>query len=118
MMGVGKIESLPGIGDAAPARVKVDLVQPTGGFAGDQFDPKQIELVDWGHLTLEFNHDSGRVIWSSKLDEYGNGEYEIERLARPMLADCESTAKEIFNTTKMSVIRVLWIYVTNSILNP
>src|SRR5690625_2557138 len=89
MMGVGKIKSLPGIGDAAPARVDVDLVQPTGGTAGDDFDPQQIELADWGHLTLEFNHDSGRAVWSSTIPEYGHGEYDLERLARPMLAKCD-----------------------------
>ncbi|HLS06206.1 MAG TPA: hypothetical protein VK036_07930 [Wenzhouxiangella sp.] len=89
MMGVGKIKSLPAIGDAAPARVDVDLVQPIGGTAGDDFDPQQIELADWGRLTLEFNHDSGRAIWSSTIPEYGHGEYDLERLARPMLAKCD-----------------------------
>jgi len=67
-----------------------NMIQPVGTELPPNFDSNEIDYVDWGSLRLEFHHDgSARVFWDSQLDGYGSGDYPIERLARPKLADCE-----------------------------
>lgn len=66
-----------------------NMVQPVGTAHGPDFDASEIDHVDWGSLRLEFFDDgSGRVAWDSELAEFGSGDYAIERLAKPKLADC------------------------------
>jgi Leucine-rich repeat (LRR) protein len=75
-------------------RVWIDferLIQPVGTVLGPHFDGDEIEYVEWGSLTLEFYHDgTAHAFWDSALEEFGSGDYPIEPLARPMLADCEN----------------------------
>lgn len=55
------------------------------------FDPADVERIDWGRLEIEFHDDNtGHIYFDSALEGYGSGDYPIERLARPMLADCEA----------------------------
>ncbi|WP_376695740.1 hypothetical protein [Wenzhouxiangella sp. EGI_FJ10305] len=71
-------------------RAELKLYQPTGGSFGHNFDPDDVQLVEWGDFIIEFNdEDTGRVEWNSNIDGYGSGEYPIERLAQPKLADCD-----------------------------
>ncbi len=57
---------------------------------GMPFDTSGIELVDWGSLTMHFDDDeSGQVSYSSHFEGFGSGSYPIQRLARPLLADCQ-----------------------------
>jgi hypothetical protein len=79
-----------GTGDFNDGRVIVDeMIQPVGTRFGEDFDTAEIEHIDWGRLTMTFDDDeSGQISYDSHLSEYGSGAYPIERLARPMLADC------------------------------
>ncbi|MEN1728735.1 MAG: hypothetical protein AAGJ52_09865 [Pseudomonadota bacterium] len=67
------------------------LFQPIGARYGEGFDRDAILLQDWGSLTLEFDNDSAGSARFASLDaQFGTGEFNLERLARPMLAECES----------------------------
>ncbi len=52
-------------------------------------DASGIENQHWGTLTLDFHDNlSGQISFDSVFEDFGSGSYPIERLARPMLADC------------------------------
>lgn len=66
------------------------MIQPAGTVSGPGFDSSDIEHVAWGKLRLEFHQrGTAHVHWESQLNDYGSGDYSLERLARPMLAECE-----------------------------
>ena len=90
MIGVGSLGSPPGFAPFDPTvDLSLDLYQPRGARFGAEFDPADIELLDWGELVIEFDSaDSGWVEWNSHFDEFGSGGYAIERLTRPQLAEC------------------------------
>jgi hypothetical protein len=67
-----------------------DLIQPTGGTWGEDFDPDAIELEHWGTLELDFTGpDNGHVYYDSVKADYGSGNYPLQRLSRVRMADCE-----------------------------
>ncbi|QOC22911.1 hypothetical protein IC757_01750 [Wenzhouxiangella sp. AB-CW3] len=67
-----------------------NLIQPTGTRFGPDFDPDEVEFTHWGSLVMAFDDDLNGHIWYDSVNEdYGSGDYSIERLARPMLAECE-----------------------------
>lgn len=80
-----------GTGEYVDGQVVIEkMIQPAGTMFGTDFDSAEIDYVDWGRLTLTFEDDSSaEVSYESNLPEYGSGSYPIERLARPMLAECE-----------------------------
>lgn len=80
-----------GTGEFADGEVVIEeMIQPVGTSFGEEFDEDEIEHVDWGRLTLTFFDEStGEISYESNLPEYGSGGYPIQRLARPMLAECE-----------------------------
>jgi hypothetical protein len=66
------------------------LLEPIGARSGREFDNSALELGDWGSLTLEFDRDDRATArFDSQRAEFGSGEFTLERLARPMLADCD-----------------------------
>jgi hypothetical protein len=66
------------------------LWQPVGGIYGPDFNPDDVERTDWGTLYIEFDDDdSAHVEFASNNSDFGSGEFPIQRLARPMLAECE-----------------------------
>jgi hypothetical protein len=68
-----------------------NLLQPIGARSGTGFDASQLELRNWGRLTLEFNeNDQGLARYQSNDPEFGSGEFPLQRLARPMLAECDN----------------------------
>lgn len=75
------------------ARIVIEsMIQPTGGRFGPNFDPEAIEYVDWGRMEIGIDIDGsdGAIVgWESQVEGYGSGSYELERLARPRLADCD-----------------------------
>lgn len=82
MMGVGEFDGTKLVVD--------DLFQPRDTADAMPFDAGGIEDFPWGTLTMEFHDDhSGHVSYSSNLEEYGSGNYSIQRLARPSLAECD-----------------------------
>jgi len=93
MIGQGEIENDGVIVDPPPEFpyvTEIDLFQPRGTGFGQGFDPGEIEYVEWGTVELQFRESGGgRIVWDSELDSYGSGEYAIEPLARPMLAECD-----------------------------
>jgi hypothetical protein len=66
------------------------VLQPTGGTWGEAFDPAAVESLDVLDLTLTFNNDgSAHLAWTDDAaNGFGSGDYPLERLARPMLAEC------------------------------
>ena len=68
-----------------------DVHLPIGSFFGEDFDPDAIELLPWGQIELAFlNDDEAVIAWESDLDDFsGSGEHELQRLARPQLAECD-----------------------------
>ena len=67
-----------------------NLVQPVSAELGPSFSPTEVQFVPWGSLVMEFDDDLNGHLWFDSMDEeYGSGDYPIERLARPMLAECE-----------------------------
>jgi len=67
-----------------------NLIQPTGGTWGEDFDPEAIELEHWGTLRLEFSdQNNGHVFWDSVKQDYGSGDHPIERLSSVRLAECQ-----------------------------
>ncbi|NEZ02823.1 hypothetical protein G4Y73_01510 [Wenzhouxiangella sp. XN201] len=86
----GIVIGTPPPGGAVAALDFAAMVQPLGTAFGPDFDSSEIDYLDWGSLRLAFHEDgSARVSWDSELDEYGAGEYALERLARPKLAECD-----------------------------
>lgn len=75
--------------------VSMTLYQPTGAHFGPRFDSQDLELVEWGELEIRFfDENSAEVIWDSDIEGYGSGQHQIERLARPLLADCSGGDSE------------------------
>jgi hypothetical protein len=67
-----------------------NLLQPVGTRFGPDFDTGEIDFAHWGRLEIEFDDDLNGHIWFDSVDEdYGSGNSPIERLARPMLAECD-----------------------------
>ncbi len=89
MTGIGEL-SFSGIDFPVPsaARLVVEsLLMPVGATYGPDFDPADVDRLDWGRLEIEFLQDgSAHVHWDSHFDEFGSGDYPLERLTRPMLA--------------------------------
>jgi len=95
--GSGKQAWMIGDGEFDGEILTIDqLIQPVGTRFGDEFDSEEIEYLDWGSLTLEFtSENSGHIWFDSHFDDYGSGDYPIERLARPMLAECDTDSQPI-----------------------
>ena len=87
----GRQAWMMGDGDFDGTTLVVDnLVQPSGGIFGIDFEADLVDRVPWGSLTMTFDDDLNGHVWYESVDEdYGTGGYPIERLARPMLAECE-----------------------------
>jgi hypothetical protein len=67
-----------------------NLLQPTGGRWGENFDPDGIVKKHWGSLILEFFDDyTGHIHWESTMPEYGSGDHPVERLSKAKLAECD-----------------------------
>ncbi|NBB94069.1 MAG: hypothetical protein GVY32_12970 [Gammaproteobacteria bacterium] len=97
LIGQGMIEELVFVTTPPPGtavlRLPIDeMLMPLGGQYGPEFDPDEINYVDWGSIVIDLDitgEDNPRVSWDSHIAGYGSGSYELERLARPMLAECE-----------------------------
>ena len=71
------------------ARAEVELLQPVGGQFGPAFDSEAVEARNWGSAEIRFDgNGGGHVIWDSEIEGYGSGNYSLQRLATPELADC------------------------------
>jgi hypothetical protein len=84
---------LPGGPEPSPgpsSMPNVPLRLPVGATYGPDFDPDDIDMIDWGTITIVFDEsDSAHVQFESNLEDFGSGDFPIERLARPKLAECD-----------------------------
>jgi len=91
MMGVGSIElpGQPGAGEPV-ARIDIEeMVRPTGGVFGPDFDADAIQREAWGRVKMEFfDENNGEVAWESNSEAFGIGGHSLARLTRPRLAEC------------------------------
>ena len=73
------------------ARVNIEAVhQPVGTVFGPDFNADDVELMPWGRFELRFfSDDEASIYWESDHADFGTGDYALERLARPKLAECE-----------------------------
>ena len=80
-----------GDGDFDGTTLHIDnLVRPRDMEGNMPGNADGIDFPHFGTLTLEFDNDKNGHAWFDGIDEdYGSGDYPIERLARPKLADCE-----------------------------
>jgi hypothetical protein len=94
MIGQGNIDTNDSLclvpGCKAGDGVRFDRIfQPldTGhSFPGDL---SGVENLDWGEVHISFDDaDTGQVYFESEHTEFGTDHFPIERLARPMLAEC------------------------------
>ncbi|MDZ7791075.1 MAG: hypothetical protein U5L08_11410 [Xanthomonadales bacterium] len=95
MVGSGTMASVQPVIPTLPQpnkdQVTVTLFQPQSATYGPDFDPADVELAEWGELTIDFGEPGvAEARFESHLDDYGSGAFPIERLARPMLADCDT----------------------------
>ncbi len=76
---------LTGVGQFTDDRLTVTQVtQPRGGGFGANYDPRAVQLIPWGSLTIDFSgNGSALVRWTSTLPGYGSGEISLQRLTRP-----------------------------------
>ena len=91
MVGTGEVRLYPILPPALNVSIDFEQVhQPVGGRFGSDFEPTDMELMEWGELSLHFQAPNvGEIHWNSHFEEYGSGSYTIERLARPMLTECD-----------------------------
>lgn len=93
LMGDGQIDLNISVipSNPQPPRLLIDpILQPVGATYGPDFDPADVERINWGWLEIQFHDENtGHVFFYSMLEAYGSGDFPIQRLARPMLADCE-----------------------------
>ena len=89
--GSGEQAWMTGWAPLSPSGMTFDsLVQPVGASYGPDFDPDDVERIDWGELRIEFHdNESGHVYFESQLENFGSGDYPIEKLTGPMLAECD-----------------------------
>lgn len=76
---------LSGVGQFVDGRLAVDtMLQPRGGGFGSSYDPRGVQLVNWGSLTVDVHADgTAHAQWNSVLPGYGRGELTLQRLTLP-----------------------------------
>ena len=82
---------LVGDGEFDGATLSIEtMIQPRDTGLAMPFDTAGIEHIAWGSLSIEFeNDDMAHVQFASQFSDYGSGAFSMQRLARPMLADCD-----------------------------
>ena len=97
LMGNGQIDlNISAISsNPQPPTLLIDpILLPVGATYGPDFDPADVERIDWGWLEIQFHDENtGHVFFGSMLEAYDSGDFPIQRLTRPMLADCEANAQ-------------------------
>lgn len=96
-----------GVGDITGNQIRVtEFTATLGGAFGDDFNPDDIELVQWGELMIDFNdcHEAD-MIYASNLSTggtaFGAGGYTVNRLAmNPGGLACEAVGFQNVNDNK------------------
>ena len=85
---------LIGVGEIVDNKITVETFSSTrGGYFGEDFNIDEISAIDWGSLTIEFTgcNDASMSYQSNVQDdgyEFGNGGYNLVRLAENKAVQC------------------------------
>ena len=72
---------LVGVGRFEYEKIVFPVVHSTRGARfGEDFDPDDVELIDWGSVEMSLDCDVGTASFSSNLEGFGNGTFELNRL--------------------------------------
>lgn len=70
-----------GTGRHADGRIVFTELNTTRGPQfGEGFDSADLEISEWGELTLEIDCEEGTAVWESAAGAFGAGELDLERL--------------------------------------
>jgi hypothetical protein len=71
-----------GMGEEIGRQLQIETLQSTRGARfGHEFDPADVEFVDWGRLGMDLDCLAGQADYQSILPEFGQGEFELQRLS-------------------------------------
>ncbi|TVQ29543.1 MAG: hypothetical protein EA370_14955 [Wenzhouxiangella sp.] len=87
MIGVGELDE--------DRRVQFGLHATRGGRFGDAFDANEVELIEWGTLTLDLDCLDGTMAYESVLPEFGSAVHDLERLTVLAGLDCPFFMPEV-----------------------
>jgi len=90
--GSGKQVWLTGDGRIDGSILVIDnLYRPVGTVYGELFDAAEVRLERWGRLTLDIlDNATLQARYVSTLADFGQGEFLLQQLARPLLAECDA----------------------------
>jgi len=78
-----------GVGEYQNAEIIFPQVYSTQGARfGPDFDPKDVELIDWGSLALKLECRTGSVSYTSNIPEFGSGSQALTRLTTLQQPKC------------------------------
>jgi hypothetical protein len=66
-----------------------ELISGRGAVFGAEFDPDDVEFIDWGELEMELDCLTGTAEYISVLPPFGSGAFVLDRLTIPRGLDCE-----------------------------
>jgi len=80
LLGLGEVD--------AAGQAMLNMQRATGGRFGDQFDPQDVQLEDWGQLSFQFDDCSEASYGWFAAAPYGSGGFDIGRLTVLKDTDC------------------------------
>lgn len=66
-----------------------ELISGRGAVFGADFDPDEVELINWGELEMELGCLTGTAEYASVLPPFGSGAFVLDRLTIPRGISCE-----------------------------
>jgi hypothetical protein len=61
-----------------------NVLLTSGGVFGEEFDPNTVNLIPWGEVHMQLSClGNGSVSYSSTLDGFGSGQYDVVKLTHP-----------------------------------
>jgi len=80
MLGTGEID-----GDRSAV---VNMLRSSGGKFGDELEPEEVQLNEWGDVVFEFDGCSNASYSWTAAENYGSGGFDISRLTELRNAEC------------------------------
>lgn len=87
MIGVGELDD--------QRRLVFGLHATQGGRFGDAFDSGDVELIEWGSLSMDLGCLNGTIEYQSLLPEFGSGEHDVVRLTALAGLECPFFMPEV-----------------------
>jgi hypothetical protein len=85
----GKQYWMTGTGSFEDGKIEFPMLHATrGGRFGVDFDPNEVELIEWGSLDMALECSAGEANYDSNLLEFGNGSFDLTRLTQPARPAC------------------------------